>query len=159
MASERDPTTGRLLPMPIDLADANAFVKQHHRHHKPVVGCKFTLAVALGVEIVGVAIVGRPVGRHADDGFTLEINRLCTDGTRNACSWLLGRVRRVAGAMGYRRVITYTLPEEGGASLRAAGYRLVNTTAGGGSWHAPNVGRIRVDKHPLQAKFKWEALP
>ncbi len=160
--SEREPdgTPKRhgLIPVPIDLADANAFVKQYHRHHKPVVGCKFTLAVCSAGEVVGVAIVGRPVGRHADDGYTLEINRLCTDGTRNACSWLLGRVRRVAGAMGYRRVLTYTLPEEGGASLKAAGYRLVSATAGGGSWHTPNSGRPRVDKHPLQAKFKWEAL-
>lgn len=69
--------------VPISLAEANAFVEQHHRHHKPVVGHKFSIGLSNGEKIVGVAIVGRPVARHLDDGWTLEVNRLCTEGTRH----------------------------------------------------------------------------
>lgn len=73
---------------PMTLKEANAYVEQYHRHHKPVVGHKFSIGCSDGEQIVGVAIVGRPVARHLDDGWTLEVNRLCTDGTRNACSML-----------------------------------------------------------------------
>lgn len=74
--------------IPMTLREANAFVEQHHRHHKPVVGHKFSIGVSDGEKVVGVAIVGRPVGRFLDDGWTLEVTRLCTDGTHNACSML-----------------------------------------------------------------------
>ena len=73
---------------PMTLKEANAYVEQYHRHHKPVVGHKFSIGCSDGEKIVGVAIVGRPVARHLDDGWPLEVNRLCTDGTRNACSML-----------------------------------------------------------------------
>ncbi|MGK2829221.1 XF1762 family protein [Ralstonia pseudosolanacearum] len=139
--------------VPISFAEANAFVAQHHRHHKPMAGCKFTVAVAEVDRVVGVAIVGRPVARALDDGWTLEVNRLCTDGHRNACSMLYAAAWRSARALGYRRLITYTLPEEGGASLRAAGWRLIGA-AGGGSWNCPS--RPRVDTHPTQQKLRWE---
>lgn len=76
---------------PMTLKEANAYVEQYHRHHKPVVGHKFSIGCSDGEKIVGVAIVGRPVARHLDDGWTLEVNRLCTDGTRNACSMLKSR--------------------------------------------------------------------
>ena len=87
---------------PINLDEANAFVATHHRHHKPVVGHKFAIAVSED-EVKGVAIVGRPVSRHMDDGWTLEVNRLCTDGTRNACSMLYAASWKAAKALGYRR--------------------------------------------------------
>jgi hypothetical protein len=145
--------TGRLALLPITLADANAFVQRHHRHHPPVVGHKFSLAAAKGGQIVGVAIIGRPVSRVRDDGVTLEVTRLCTDQTRNACSFLYGAAARAAFALGYRRIDTYTLPSEGGASLRAAGWQLVGER-GGGSWSRP--ARHRVDCHPLQVKWLWE---
>ena len=74
--------------IPISLKDANAFVAEHHRHHKPVVGHKFSIGCAQEGRLVGVAIVGRPVSRHLDDGLTLEVNRLCTTGEKNACSML-----------------------------------------------------------------------
>lgn len=144
---------GRLLIVPIDLAEANAFVERLHRHHKPVVGHKFSLGAALGTEIVGVCIVGRPVSRMRDDGLTLEVTRLCTDGTRNACSFLYGAAARAALALGYQRIGTYTLPEEGGASLRAAGWKMLGER-GGGSWN--RTERARVDKHPTQTKLLWE---
>lgn len=93
--------------IPMTLREANAFVEQYHRHHKPVVGHKFSIGISDGEKVVGVAIVGRPVGRFLDDGWTLEVTRLCTDGTHNACSMLYAAAWRAARAMGYRRVVTY----------------------------------------------------
>lgn len=141
--------------VPITLPEANAFVAKHHRHHKPVPGAKFCIAVSDEQKIVGVAIVGRPVARMADDGWTLEVNRTCTDGTKNANSMLYGACRRAGFALGYRRLITYTLPSESGVSLTAAGGWKCLGEAGGGSWSRPS--RPRVDTHPLQVKLKWEA--
>lgn len=143
-----------LTVVPVTLTDACAYVAQHHRHHRPPRGGLFALGVANDGQIVGVAIVGRPVARALQDGWTAEVTRLCTDGTRNACSILYAAAWRAARALGWRKLITYTLPEEGGASLRAAGWRLIGE-AGGGSWNVPS--RPRVDKHPTQVKFRWEA--
>lgn len=143
----------RLKTVPIELAEANAFVALHHRHHKPTVGHRFSVGAALDGKIVGVAIVGRPVARRLQDGWTVEVNRVATDGTDNVCSFLYGAARRAAFALGYTRIITYTLPEEGGASLRGAGFKLCGLR-GGGSWSVPS--RPRVDKHPLQTKLLWE---
>lgn len=106
--------------------------------------------------ICGVAIVGLPVARLLCDGFTLEVRRVCTDGTRNACSMLYQAAWRAVKALGYRKLITYTLPEEGGASLRGAGWHLVGQR-GGGTWDRPKNGRPRVDLHPTQQKLLWEA--
>ncbi|HET9948841.1 MAG TPA: XF1762 family protein [Longimicrobiales bacterium] len=140
--------------VPCTLREANAFVAGHLRHHKPTRGCRFVLAVAEGEIVRGVAIVGRPVSRMLDDGWTLEVTRVCTDGARNACSMLYAASWRAAKAIGYRRLVTYTLPDEGGASLRAAGWRCVGE-AGGKSWSRRD--RPRVDAHPLQTKLRWEA--
>ena len=145
-----------LVIVPLTLEEANEFVRQYHRHHKPVPGAKFCIGVSLAETIVGVAIVGRPVARMVDDGWTLEVNRTCTDGTKNANSALYGACRRAAFALGYKKLITYTLPEEGGTSLRAAGWKCLGE-AGGGKWSCPS--RPRVDTHPTQVKIKWEAAP
>lgn len=146
----------KLSIVPVGLDEANAFVAQHHRHHHPVPGHKFSIGVAdESGAIRGVAIVGRPVARMTDDGLTLEVNRVATDGCPNACSALYGAARRAAWALGFERLITFTLPEEGGASLRGAGWKLMGE-AGGGKWG--REGRPRVDKHPTQIKMKWEAV-
>lgn len=142
-----------LTVVPCDLAEANAFVDQHHRHHKPVVGHKFSLAVADGDKVVGVAIVGRPVSRHLDNGWTLEVTRLATDGTKNACSMLYGAAWRAGRAMGYRKMVTYILDTEPGTTLSAAGWKCIGE-AGGGSWNVPS--RPRVDKAPTQGKLRFE---
>jgi len=144
--------------VPCELGEANAFVKQHHRHHQPVPGHKFSLAAVLLEKVVGVAIVGRPVARRIDDGWTLEVNRVATDGTPNACSALYGAARRACFALGYRKLVTYTLASESGSSLRGAGWRLLGaaTSRVGQGWSVKS--RPRVDKHPLQAKLKWEAV-
>lgn len=147
----------RLIVTPITLEEANAFVSTHHRHHRPVVGHKFSVAVAAGDDIRGVAIVGRPVARGNDNGLTLEITRCCTDGTRNACSALYAAAWRVARALGYRHLITYTLPDEGGASLRGAGWRLVGAR-GGGNWNTPSRPRVDTAVHLRGQKLLWEAV-
>jgi hypothetical protein len=138
---------------PISLKHASAFVAEHHRHHDAPQGGKFALAAWHEDELVGVAIVGRPVSRMLDNGLTAEVIRVATNGTRNACSFLYGAAKRAAQAMGYRKVITYTLIEEPGSSLRAVGWQRAGV-AGGGSWSRPS--RPEVDHHPLQQKIRWE---
>ena len=139
--------------IPITQREARVFIEKHHRHHAPSRGGKFSIAVALDDEIVGVAMAGRPVSRVLDDGFTLEVNRVCTNGTRNACSKLYAACMRAGKAMGYTRFITYTLPSESGASLKGAGWRLVGE-AGGGNWNQES--RPRVDTKLDQLKLRWE---
>jgi hypothetical protein len=139
---------------PIALDEANAFVALHHRHHKPVPGAKFCIAVSDGT-VRGVAIVGRPVARMSDDGWTLEVNRCCTDGARNACSMLYGAAWRAAKALGYRRLITYTLPSEGGASMRATGWKCLGLR-GGGNWNVKSRPRIDTAELLQGQKLLWE---
>ena len=145
-----------LRKIPLSLEEANAFVLAHHRHHNPVVGHKFSVGAVLKGVVVGVVIVGRPVARGRDDGMTLEVTRLCTDGTNNACSFLYGAASKAAFALGYVRIGTYTLLEEGGVSLRAAGWRMLGERSGR-SWSCSS--RPRVDTHPLQSKLFWENEP
>jgi L-amino acid N-acyltransferase YncA len=140
---------------PITLREARAYVERNHRHHRAPQGGIFAVAVSEGDQVRGVAIVGRPVARMAADGWTAEVTRVCTDGARNACSMLYRAAWRACRGMGYRRLITYTLPEEGGASLRGAGFQLIGQ-AGGGSWG--RKGRPRVDMHPTQDKLRWELV-
>jgi hypothetical protein len=122
----------RLIVVPLVFAEANAFVCRHHRHLKPMKSAKFSVGVADEEGVIrGVAIVGRPVSRVLDDGWTAEVNRCATDGCPNACSALYGAAWRVARAMGYRKLITYTLQEEGGASLRGAGWKCIGVAGGG----------------------------
>lgn len=140
--------------VPVTLQEANAFVAAHHRHHRPVVGHKFSLGAARNDEIVGVAIVGRPVARLLDDGLTLEVTRCCTDGTANAPSMLYAAAWRAARAMGYRKIGTYILASESGTSLRAAGWHLLARRTTGRSWSWS--GRPRVDLHPREPKLRFE---
>lgn len=141
--------------IPITLKEANAFVAQHHRHHKPVTGHKFSIAVGdvKRDEVVGVAIVGRPVSRYLDNGWTLEVNRLCTDGTKDACSMLYAAAWRATRAMGYRKLITYILESESGTSLKAAGWKSIGK-CGGLRWTGER--RPEVDLYPAQMKIRWE---
>lgn len=141
--------------VPVSLKDANAFVAEHHRHHKPARGHKFSIGCAAEGRLVGVAIIGRPVSRYLDDGRTLEVNRLCTTGEQNACSILYAAAARAAKAMGYSKVITYTLDSEPGTSLRAAGWRCAGS-AGGKRWTGQR--RPPVDLYPAQMKLRYEKL-
>lgn len=138
---------------PITLKEARRFVALNHSHHGAPVGWLFGVAVNDGEKVVGVAIAGRPVSRVLDDGRTVEITRCCTDHTQNVASKLYGALVRAARALGYERVITYTLKSESGVSLRAAGWRALYETKGG-SWNCSS--RPRVDKAPTEQKVLWE---
>lgn len=150
---------------PITLREANAYVAQHHRHNLPVNGHKWSIACYDGERLCGVAIAGQPIARKLDDGLTIEIRRVCTDGTYNACSMLYGAASRVAKAMGYKRVITYTLQSEPGTSLKASGWKDCGE-AGGVSWNMPSRPREEYQetlfgterKYPDEKKRRWEKL-
>lgn len=137
---------------PIHLKAANAYVKQFHRHNIPTVGGKFAISVYDDNRLCGVAICGRPTARRSDDGTTLEIYRCCTDGTRNACSKLYGAACKIGFDMGYKRIITYTLQSESGASLRASGFRCEGS-AGGIAWTGERKRGYYVS--PAEMKNRW----
>lgn len=149
---------------PTSLREANAFVEQHHRHNKSCAGNRFSIACYDGERLCGVAICGNPVARKLDDGLTLEIRRVCTDGTRNACSILYGACVRTAKAMGFAKVITYTLQSECGASLRASNFTVADDDCGGVSWNMPSRPREVIQttlfgeerKYPDEKKIRWE---
>lgn len=136
---------------PITFRQACDFVNKHHRHHKPTVGCKFSLGLFDEGKLVGVAICGRPVSRKLDDGLTCEVNSLCTDGTRNACSMLYGACCRVAKEMGYEKIITYILESENGASLKASNF-VCEGLAGGLKWTG---SRDTGQEYPHEMKTRW----
>lgn len=137
---------------PITFKQACAFIAEHHRHHAPTAGCKFCIGLFTeGGLMVGCAVCGRPVSRYLDDGLTCEINRLCTDGTPNACSMLYGASCRVAKAMGYKKVITYILESENGASLKASNFTC-DGVAGGTHWTG---SRNRGQAIPAEMKTRW----
>lgn len=138
---------------PLTISSANRYVKDFHRHHNPVIGCKFSIGVFEQDIMHGVAICGRPVSRFLDNGLTLEINRLCTDGTRNACSMLYGACCRIAKHMGYKKVITYILASENGASLKASNFILEADNVGGVQWTGKRSARD--NGVPKELKQRW----
>ena len=138
---------------PITLKKANEIVTQWHRHHKPSVGHKFSIALMQDEDYIGIAICGRPVARGSDDGLTLEVARLCTDGTPNACSKLYGARARVAKEMGYAKIQTYILQSEPGTSLKASGWIMEAVTAGG-QWKRTD-GVINRTDQPTEPKQRW----
>jgi len=144
-----------LRTVPVSFAQACAFVAAWHRHHRPPTGHKFSIGVATddGV-LVGVAMVGRPVARLLDDGHTLP-ERVATDGHRNACSLLYAAAWQAARALGYRRLVTYTQAGESGASLRAAGWRVVAARPPAPGWSRPSRPR---DDHGVDriARLRWQ---
>lgn len=136
---------------PITLREASKFINENHRHHKATVGHKFSLGVYDGNKLCGVAVCGRPVSRHYDNGRICEINRLCTDGTPNACSMLYGACCRVAREMGYDKIITYILKSENGASLKASNF-VCEGEAGGTHWTGK---RDKGQDIPDEKKTRW----
>jgi hypothetical protein len=145
--------------VPITLREANAFILEHHRHNRPVPGTKFAIGVADETgKLRGVALCGRPTAPALDKKIPAEINRVCTDGARNACSMLYGAARRALRAVGHAPIYTYTLPEEGGASLRAAGFRLDKIDAGGPSkaWrNRPRRTAQPIGDDLVGGKWRW----
>jgi hypothetical protein len=148
---------------PVSLKEANDFVAVHHRHHGPLKLHKFSIGCRRpDGTLCGVAIVNHPVSRKLDDGLTLEVARLCTDGTHNACSLLYSTAWRAAKALGYRRIVTYILVSESGASLRAAGWECAGE-AGGLEWtgkrEAERARQLRIfdkPRPPKEKKLRYE---
>lgn len=138
---------------PITLKQASAFINQYHRHHRATVGCKFCVGLYDGERMVGCAVCGRPVSRYLDDGLTCEINRVCTTGERNACSMLYGACCRIAKDMGYRKIVTYILQSETGASLKASNF-VCEGIAGGKEWSGKRY-QCREQTAPHEMKTRW----
>lgn len=151
------PADLRLVPCTITYA--KQYVRHHHRHNPKLLSGLFAVAcesVATG-QLVGVAVVGRPVSKELQKQGYVEAVRVCTDGTRNACSFLIARARRASVALGYdpKKFITYTLVDEGGASVRGAGLRVAKCLEAR-SWAEASVSRPREDKHTIGERFRWE---
>jgi hypothetical protein len=142
--------------VPITLRKANEVILEWHRHHKPSRGHKFSIGLMKDNNLIGVAICGRPVSRAADNGFTLEVSRLCTDGTKNACSKLYGACARIAKEMGYIKIQTYILEKEIGTTLKASGWIMEAVTAGG-QWKRTD-GVINRTDQPTEPKQRWVKL-
>lgn len=139
--------------IPISYSVAKDFINHHHRHHRSPQGQKFALGLTDGNNLIGVVTAGRPVSRHMDDGQTLEVTRCCVKEIyKNGVSKLYSHVCKVAQAMGYKQVITYTLATETGTSMKAANFNLVRKSKGG-SWNCE--ARERTDKHPITEKYLW----
>lgn len=139
--------------VPLPFAEAKTFIEVWHRHLKAPPGHKFSLG-ALDDDgvLVAVAVVGRPVARGLDDSRTLEVTRLASDGTHNACSMLYGASARAARALAYRRLVTYTRADETGTSLRAAGWQPVAALPPREDWHSPRRPRTEG-----VSRIRWQA--
>ena len=142
---------------PITLRAAQAFVREHHRHNEPQHGHKFSIGLTDNGQLIGIVTVGQPIARAHMDGYTAEVTRCCVlDGHRNANSKLYAAAIRVARAMGYRRVITYTLPSESGASLKAVGFCMDGMTRyNANGWNTPGRPRKKPERYPEGAKMRW----
>lgn len=143
----------KIIAVPLELKEANAFVDRLHRHHDPVYRDKFRVGAWKDGKLVGIVQIGRPVSRMLDDGKTVEVTRLCSDGTENVCSFLYGKAAKIAREMGYRKIITYILQTEPGTSLKAAGWFKEAEKCGGGNWDTPS--RRRTTTAPTMPKQRW----
>lgn len=138
--------------VPTTLSQANAFVGEIHRHHKEVVGHRFSFGVAVDTKLVGTIICGRPVAPKTEQYKILEVTRLCTDGTKNACSFLYANAAKVGKIMGFKRIQTFILPTESGVSLKAAGWMFDGVCAKSGKGFQSRPNR-KIDLHP--PKHRW----
>ena len=137
---------------PVTRTEAAEFIRQYHRHHKPVLMDIYRVGASIDGKLVGVAQCGHPVARRLTDGKTIEVYRLCTLGDKNVCSWLYARCARIAKEMGYAHIITYIYATEPGISLKAAGWTLESVTKGA-SWSVPS--RPRGNELPIIDKQRW----
>lgn len=144
----------------LSLQEARAYVGQHHRHNDPPIGHKYSIGLEVDGELVGVVIASRPVNRVLDDGDTIEVTRLATEGYANASSMLYGAACRAAFAMGYQRVVTYTLASEAGSSVKAAGFWKDGSVKGrewshDGPRSADKPTMFYQPKMPTEDKVRW----
>ena len=145
----------RIKTIPLELRQANEFVDNFHRHHDSVHRDKFRFGAVVDGKLVGVCQVARPVSRHLDDGNTLEVVRLCTNGSKDVCSFCYSKAARIAKELGYSKIITYILNSESGASLKASGWQIEAETKGG-SWDRPS--RRRTTTAPIVPKVRYSRI-
>lgn len=142
-----------MITIPINFKQAKEFINKNHSHHIAPQGWKFGVGIEHNHKLIGVGIAGRPVARNLDDGYTLEITRCCTDGSKkNIASMIYGALVRAAKALGYKRCITYTLESETAISLKASNWKFIKII-NGHSWNRNS--RPRKDKHPICNKVLW----
>ena len=147
-----------LVAIPVNLAEANLFVENFHRHNSPTVGHRFSVGASDGAELWGVAILGRTTARKLHDPFTAEVTRCCVreGAPLGTCSFLYAALWRAWRALGGRRLVTYTLQSESGANLRGAGFKVVAELPANkpGQW----CNRSGREWQPVvgQAKLRWE---
>ena len=146
----------KIKAIPLDLKSAQNYINQNHRHHIAAHRDKFRIGAEIDGKLVGVVQVGRPLSRYLDDGKTLEVLRLCSDGSKNVCSFLYSRAARVAKELGYEKIITYTLDYETGASLKASGWNVDAENVGGLNWNTPSRPR---DIQPQQLSWDEKNIP
>tara|TARA_R100001594_G_scaffold116050_1_gene150980 strand:+ start:153 stop:599 length:447 start_codon:yes stop_codon:yes gene_type:complete len=141
--------------VPLKRKEAQKFINNHHRHHKAPVGDIFRIGLESDGALIGVIMVGRPVARCYDDGRSLEVNRLCVlEGYKNACSMLYSAAARAGKALGYKRILTYTLSFEPGTSLRAVGWNKESSVKGR-QWSCPSRERKQVSLFQQYDKIRW----
>ena len=140
----------------LELKEINAIIEKWHRHHKRVQGHRFSIGALEQKtgELVGGCSVGRPVARNLDQHGLLEVTRLVTNGTKNACSFLYSAAARAGRELGYKDIHTYVLASEDGTSLLAAGWELWNEDVGGGQWKHTD-GKPRRTDQPTEKKNEW----
>jgi hypothetical protein len=150
-----------MIPIVIDLNMANVFIAKHHRHSVPLkpINVKYIIGLENQHELIGVAILGRPCNRFLEDGATIEIRRLATNGLKNSCSFLLARCSELAFALGYKKIITYTLQIESGSSLKATGFEISHKSNSNGKWRETTQTRLDGrEMIPSQKKICWQKL-
>lgn len=140
--------------VPLTLSEVNTFIEQNHRHHKRVQGHRFSLGLIDDSGLIGVCVVGRPVARNTDWKTVAEVTRLCTDGSKNACSKLYATSAAIARLMGFQAIQTFILETESGVSLKASGWSLVGESPGGQWKHTD--GKPRRTDQPICRKLKYE---
>ncbi|NLW90987.1 MAG: hypothetical protein GXY34_05240 [Syntrophomonadaceae bacterium] len=143
---------------PLSLKEAQTFINENHRHNVAPIRDKFRIGLNDGEKVIGVIMVGRPIARHNDDGWTLEVTRCCVlEGYKDANSMLYAAAWRATRNMGYKRLITYTLITEPGTSLVAAGWKVIGQTkARPKGWDTPSRPRVMAEKYPTEQKTIWE---
>jgi hypothetical protein len=141
---------------PLTLQQANELINQWHRHHKPALWHRFSVGACDGSELVGAAIIGRPVARKTDQYNVAEVTRLVTNGHKNACSFLYAAAARIAREMGFVKIQTFILKDETGKSLEAAGWSFeALTDSKPHKWHSREGRR---NDQPGEQKQRWSKI-
>jgi hypothetical protein len=144
-----------MIVVPLSLRAANDFVEKHHRHSSRTSndGGKFAIGLELDGELVGVAIVGRPVARLLQQPGTAELLQCCVkEGAPvGAGKKLNARCKRIWQLMGGTRLVTYTLASESGGSLSGSGFTR-EADVPGRQWNGSKRGGRPIASKP---KTRW----